>query len=339
MLEIKNDFNLKYHNTFGLDSKADFFVEIHTISALDELFEDPIYKANKRFVLGGGSNILLTKNIEGLVIHPKIIGINIVEENKDYVFIKSGSGVIWHDFVMYCVKNQYAGVENLSLIPGTVGASPIQNIGAYGVELKDVFFELEAIHLGNGTFRTFKNTDCHFGYRNSVFKNENKDTYLITSVTFRLAKNPILNISYGAIAETLKKSNIENPTIKNISDVVIAIRKSKLPDPKILGNCGSFFKNPEITTNQAIELKSKFLDLPVYTFSPTTCKLAAGWLIEQCGWKGKIIGNTGAHINQALVLVNYGNATGSEIRNLALEIQKSVFQKFGVWIDTEVNVL
>lgn len=339
MLEIKKDFNLKNYNTFGITVFADFFVEIHSISDLLALFKHQIFKSNKHFILGGGSNLLLTKNVNALVIHNKIKGISFEKGDAYNVYIKCGAGEIWHDFVMYCVDNQLAGIENMSLIPGTVGAAPIQNIGAYGVELKDTFWQLEAISLIDGEIKIFNRDECKFGYRESVFKNENKGKYFITSVTFRMNKTPNLNVSYGAISDILKKYNIEKPSIKNISDAVIEIRKSKLPDPAKLGNSGSFFKNPEIENEIATKLKSQFPTLPVYTFTETTSKLAAGWLIEQCGWKGKIVGNTGSHKDQALVLVNYGNATGQEIWDLAIEIQKSVFEKFNVLIQPEVNVV
>lgn len=339
MLEIKKDFNLKNYNTFGITVFADFFVEIHSISDFLALFKNQIFQTKSHFIFGGGSNLLLTQNVNALVIHNKIKGINIEKEDDNHVYIKSGAGEIWHDFVLYCIENQYAGIENMSLIPGTVGAAPIQNIGAYGAELKDTFWQLEAISLKDGEIKIFNRDECKFGYRESVFKNEEKGKYFITSVTFRMNKTPKLNVSYGAIGDILKKYNIEKPSIKNISDAVIEIRKSKLPDPAKLGNSGSFFKNPEVENKIATKLKAQFPTLPVYSFTETTSKLAAGWLIEQCGWKGKIVGNTGSHKDQALVLVNYGNATGQEIWDLAIEIQKSVFEKFNVLIQPEVNVI
>ncbi|HET8963571.1 MAG TPA: UDP-N-acetylmuramate dehydrogenase, partial [Chitinophagales bacterium] len=265
-------------------------------------------------------------------------GIALIKEDKDTIFIKAMAGEIWHNFVMYCVENNFGGIENLSLIPGCVGAAPIQNIGAYGVELKDVFVELEAMELQTRKIITVDTSTCKFGYRNSIFKQDWKGNYIIISVTLQLQKNPKLNTSYGAIQQTLFQNNINQPTVKDISDAVIAIRQSKLPDPKVIGNAGSFFKNPEVEKTMYDNLKKQFPEIPGYPISDSKIKIPAGWMIEYCGFKGKRIGNTGAHKDQALVLVNYGGATGKEIFNLAMQIQKKVFEKFGVTIEPEVNV-
>jgi UDP-N-acetylmuramate dehydrogenase len=289
--------------------------------------------------LGGGSNVLFTTNYEGLIIHNCLKGIDVISENSEHVFVKVASGVIWHDFVLFAIQNNWGGVENLSLIPGSVGAGPMQNIGAYGVELKDTFHELEALHLGTMELKTFSKEECKFGYRESVFKNTFKNQYFISSVTFKLNKNPILNTSYGAISIELGKLGITNPTIKEVSDAVIRIRQSKLPDPKVLGNSGSFFKNPEIEEDQFESLKAEFPTIVGYPTTPGKVKLAAGWLIEQCGWKGKVVGHCGSHKDQALVLVNYGGARGKEIYELALTIRQSVKDRFGVYIEPEVNII
>lgn len=334
-MKIEYNKSLKVYNTFGIEVFANEYCEITTEYELVELLR---LNTSPLLVLGGGSNMLFTKNFDGLVIKNNIKGIDIVNETDNEVFVKVGAGEIWHEFVLYCISKNWAGVENLSLIPGTVGAAPMQNIGAYGVEIKSVFDSLEAIHIKNFYKQNFTNSDCKFGYRESVFKHEVKGEYIITSVTFRLSKNANLNTTYGAISDVLKEKNISTPTIKDISEAVIQIRTSKLPNPAVLGNAGSFFKNPEITTNQFDKLKANFPNIVGY---PTAngVKLAAGWLIEQCGWKGKIVGNTGSHKDQALVLVNYGGATGNEIFQLAIDIKNSVFEKFEVEINPEVNII
>lgn len=337
-MNVREKFSLKHFNTFGIDVKADFFTEVFTEEELTAALGAENLNAMPVLILGGGSNILFLDNFKGLVIKNSIIGISVLQETDDHVLVKAGAGEVWHSFVLWCVERGYAGIENLSLIPGCVGAAPIQNIGAYGVELKNVFHSLEAIHLLTKEKRIFSAVQCKFGYRDSVFKNEYRNQYAITQVMLSLNKKPVFNTSYGAIEEELKKSGITEITIKAISDAVIAIRQSKLPDPAMLGNAGSFFKNPEIETAQYEELKKKYPQMPGYP-AGSNIKLAAGWLIEQCGWKGKSVGHTGSHKNQALVLVNYGNATGSEIFSLAMEIKKSVFEKFGVVIEPEVNVV
>lgn len=336
---LKPNISLKPFNTFGIDATASDFIEIDSIETLQFVIDNFNLANRKTLVIGGGSNILLTKNFDGLVLKMSIKGIEKIKEDNEYVYLKAMAGETWHGFVMYCVSNNYAGVENLSLIPGCVGAAPMQNIGAYGVEIKDTCHKVEAYNIETNEVKIFSNADCKFGYRESIFKHEAKGKYIISSVTFKLAKQAKINVSYGAIQDVLKSKNIENPTIQNVSEAVIAIRESKLPNPKVLGNAGSFFKNPEIPTEEYLTLKEKFPALVGYQTSETHTKLAAGWLIEQCGWKGKVVGNTGSHKDQALVLVNYGNATGNEIWKLAMQIQESVFEKFGVTIVPEVNVI
>lgn len=337
-MQVQKNISLQPYNTFGIAVIAQQFVEINTLSDLKHL--PALVNENQNIlILGGGSNMLFTQNYDGLVIKNNLKGITLIKEDKDTIFIKAMAGETWHNFVMYCVENNFGGVENLSLIPGCVGAAPIQNIGAYGVELKDVFVELEAMELQSGKIITVDTSTCKFGYRNSIFKQEWKGKYIIISVTLQLQKKPKLNTSYGAIQHTLSQNNIHQPTVKDISDAVIAIRQSKLPDPKIIGNAGSFFKNPEVEITVYDNLKKQFPDIPGYPISDSKIKIPAGWMIEHCGFKGKRIGNTGAHKDQALVLVNYGGATGKEIFDLAMQIQKTVFQKFGVMIEPEVNVI
>ena len=334
---IEKNVSLKPYNTFGLAAQAKLMARVNSITNLQEILAHANLIKEKRFILGGGSNILLTKNVDALVIKNEISGIELIEETEDAFLVKSGAGVVWHELVMHCIANGYAGIENLSLIPGNVGAAPMQNIGAYGVELKDVFHSLEAIEIATGNVETFTASDCEFGYRESVFKRKQKDQFVISSVSLKLNKKPSFNTSYGAIEEELQRLGVTSPTIQHVSQAVINIRQSKLPNPKELGNSGSFFKNPVVSTAKYEELQSKHANIPGYPAGEQT-KLAAGWLIEQCGWKGKVVGNTGSHAKQALVLVNYGNATGVEIFNLSEDIMKSVYNTFGVQLEREVNV-
>ncbi len=337
-MKIKQNISLKPYNTFGLDALASHFVEVSTMEDLRQVLTLKNYP--NKLVLGGGSNMLLTQNFNGLVIHINLKGIEIVSENDDFVFVKAAAGEVWHEFVMYCIHNDFGGVENLSLIPGNVGTAPIQNIGAYGVELKDVFYACEAISIENQTIETFKKTDCHFDYRNSIFKNEAKGKYIITSVTFQLTKrNHQLHIHYGTIASELEAMQIKIPTIQDISKAVIAIRESKLPNPKEIGNCGSFFKNPMVQKSHYQNLLQNFPDMPNYPISNEYVKIPAGWLIEKAGFKGKRFDDYGVHKNQALVLVNYGNAKGSDILKLSELIQKTIERLFGISIEAEVNIL
>ena len=334
---ILNNVNLKDYNTFGISVKADKFASFSSIDELSEILESR--EKNPLLILGGGSNILFTKDFPGLVIKNEIKGFEIISENDEFVFIKSGAGEVWHEFVLHCIANNYGGIENLSLIPGNVGASPMQNIGAYGTEIKDVFVELEAYHIDSGEIHTFTKEQCAFGYRESVFKRKLKNQYIILSVTYRLTKKHSINSSYGAIEEELQSMGITSPTIKNISDAVIAIRSSKLPDPRIIGNAGSFFKNPVVDRTLVTQIQKEYENVPNYPVTDNEIKLAAGWLIEKAGWKGKTIGSHGVHKNQALVLVNYSDATGSEIFELSQLIIDDVKKKFGVTLEREVNIV
>jgi len=337
-LKLEENFSLKAYNSFGIDTKAAYFGEVQTELDLQDSIAAGLFK-NRFLILGGGTNMLFTQHFPGVVLHNNLKGITVVSENDRFVLIRAAGGELWHDLVEYCVNNNLGGIENLSLIPGTVGASPIQNIGAYGVELKDVFYSLEATDILTGEIKLFNFNDCKFAYRNSVFKNTLKGKFFINAVTFQLNKDPIINITYGAIKDVLQINGISSPGIKEVSDAVISIRKSKLPDPALLGNAGSFFKNPEIEINKYELIKLEFPGIPFFLVAPELVKVPAGWLIEQCGWKGKRVGNTGAHKDQALVLVNYGNATGEEIYALALEIKRSVKNKFNIDIDPEVNII
>ena len=339
---IKENFSLKKFNSFGIDAAAQYFSTFNSVEQLGELIEFKELKSPDSslitLILGGGSNILFTKNIEGLVLKNEIKGIENVSEDDKYVYVKSGAGENWHQLVLYCIKNNLAGIENLSLIPGNVGASPMQNIGAYGVELKDVFYELEAFYLPEKKLVKFNLNDCEFGYRESVFKRKFKDQFVITSVTYRLNKAPHFNTSYGAIEQELQTMGIDVLSIQAISQAVINIRSSKLPDPAVIGNAGSFFKNPEIGVRQFEALKIAHPGIIGYKLENGNVKLAAGWLIEQCGWKGYRKGDAGCHAKQALVLVNYGNANGKEILTLSEEIIASVQHTFNVLLEREVNV-
>lgn len=337
-MQIQQNISLKQYNTFGIDAIAKCFVSVSTINDLLEVLTLKEYTS--KLILGGGSNMLLTKNQDLLVVHINIKGISIISQDDDHVIIKANAGENWHEFVLWCLNNNFGGIENMSLIPGNVGTAPIQNIGAYGVELKDTFVSCEAISIETNKTVTFNKDTCNFGYRNSIFKQDAKGKYIITSVTFKLTKrNHKLNINYGAITSQLEKNNIKEPTIKAISDAVITIRESKLPNPKDIGNSGSFFKNPVILKSQYEALVKNFKDIPNYPVSKTEVKIPAGWLIEQAGFKGKRFGNYGVHKNQALVLVNYGGAKGEDILKLSKLIQKTVKRIFNISIEAEVNIL
>ncbi len=340
MSRIEENVSLQSLNTFGIDVKARYFVDVSSENDLRGLITQPIYKQNKVLILGGGSNVLFTRDFDGLVIKSGILGKQVVRTNDHMLLLKAGSGESWHDLVMHAVVNNWGGIENLSLIPGTAGAAPMQNIGAYGVEIKDVIENVEAIDLSTGTLRTFDNAECHFSYRESIFKHDLKEKYFISSITLRLTTNHHrLNTSYGAIHDILKARSIDHPGIKDISDAVISIRQSKLPDPSVIGNAGSFFKNPTISVEQFDLLKKAHPSIPSYPADNQSIKVPAGWLIEQCGWKGKRYGNIGVHQHQALVLVNYGGGSGKEIFDLAMNIRKSVQEKFNITLTTEVNVI
>ena len=336
---IKENFSLKQNNTFGIDVKAKYFVEVSSNNELKELLSLENYKSIPKFVLGGGSNILFTKDFEGLVIKISSNEIEIVEEDKESVFVKAAAGVNWHDLVLYCIKRNYGGIENLSLIPGKVGAAPIQNIGAYGQELKNVFYSLAGIFIDNLMEKNFRKDECQFAYRNSIFKKELKNKFIITDVILRLSKHPIINISYGTVEEELKKKNLDEMTIKDVSEVICEIRKSKLPDPAKIGNAGSFFKNPEISKQMFEQLKIKFSGIIGYNTADDMVKVPAGWLVENAGLKGKITGNTGTHPKQALVIVNYGNAIGREILDFKDYVKKTILEKFGIELEEEVNIV
>ncbi|HEU0064664.1 MAG TPA: UDP-N-acetylmuramate dehydrogenase, partial [Flavisolibacter sp.] len=337
-MNVKENIPLLDLNTFRIKVSSKSFASFRSTTELEMLLMHTASIKNK-LVLGGGSNILLTKNYDGIVLKNDIKGISVESEDSDYIYVKAGSGENWHQFVLFCVDNNYAGVENLSLIPGNVGASPIQNIGAYGVEVKDVFHELECYDLEDETIRKFSLNDCAFGYRDSVFKNKFKGRFIITSVTFRLKKIPQFNISYGAIQQELDQMKIKELSIKAISQAVINIRNSKLPNPEEIGNAGSFFKNPTIGIGKFNNLKTEWPGMPSFPVDKQHIKIPAGWLVEQCGWKGYRKGDAGCYAKQALVLVNYGNATGEEILNLSEQIINSVYQKFNITLEREVNVI
>lgn len=333
---IQSNIDLKPFNTFGISRNAKRFASFSSVDELRKVLEQR--NEDELLILGGGSNILLTKDFDGLVLKNEILGFEIIEENDTHVIIESGAGEVWHDFVMKCIDANYGGVENLSLIPGSVGASPMQNIGAYGVEIKDVFDSLKAYHIESGEIHEFSHVECKFGYRESAFKRALKGQYIICSVRYKLTKQHTINSSYGAIEGQLKEMNVESPTIKDISNAVITIRSSKLPDPKEIGNAGSFFKNPVVNQQTVDSIAENYESFPQYP-APNGIKLAAGWLIEQAGWKGKTYDTYGVHKNQALVLVNYSNSEGNDIYKLSEDIINDVYSKFNVQLEREVNII
>jgi UDP-N-acetylmuramate dehydrogenase len=337
-MKISENVSLQPYNTFGIQANARYLAPFRTVDELKELVNYKLPATNPRLILGGGSNILLTKDFDGLVLKNEVGGIEVVQEDVEYVYIKAGAGINWHEFVLYCIENNYAGIENLSLIPGNCGASPMQNIGAYGVEIKDVFHELEAFHIDDQVMKTFSLEECQFGYRESVFKRQYKAQFVITSITYRLRKHPVFNTSYGAINQELERMGVKELSIQAISQAVINIRTSKLPDWREIGNAGSFFKNPQIPNSQFQLLKKQYPAIVGYP-QGEGIKLAAGWLIEQCGWKGYRKRDAGCYPKQALVLVNYGHATGSEVYALSEEIIETVNEKFGVTLEREVNII
>jgi UDP-N-acetylmuramate dehydrogenase len=338
MLMLEN-VSLKSFNTFGVEASTKWFCQIKSVDDLRSVIDDKRFTSDNRLLLGGGSNVLFTRNWNGLVAKIELLGREVVKEDANFVWVKAGAGENWHQFVLWCLERNLAGLENLSLIPGNVGASPMQNIGAYGIEIKDTFESLEAVELSTGNLLIFNSKDCEFGYRESVFKRKYKNQFAITSVTYRLNKIPAVNTAYGAIEQELERMQIRELSIQAVSKAVINIRQSKLPDPKVLGNAGSFFKNPTISAAQFSELQKAFPDIPNYPAPNNQIKLAAGWLIEQCGWKGKRMGNCGMHEKQALVLVNYGSATGQEIYDHSTRVLEAVQQKFGVELEREVNII
>lgn len=334
---LQENINITPFTTFGVEVSSRYFATFSSIEELRKLLAE--VKDQQLLVLGGGSNMLFRKDYEGITIKNEITGISVIEENEESVLLKVGAGEVWHNFVLYSIEHNLGGIENLSLIPGSVGASPMQNIGAYGVEIKDVFDSLEAIEIATGELHTFSHQDCQFGYRESVFKKELKGKYIIVSVSYKLSKQPKLNTSYGAINSELAKRGITQPSIKDVSDVVIAIRQSKLPDPKEIGNAGSFFKNPVIPKSHYIALQKTYENIPSYPVSKDTVKVPAGWLIDNAGWKGKTIGEYGVHKNQALVLVNYGKANGNDIFQLSEDIIADIYKRYQIKLEREVNII
>jgi UDP-N-acetylmuramate dehydrogenase len=337
--QVFENFSLKKFNTFGIDVQAQYFTTISSLESYIALLKTNLYAHLPHLFLGGGSNILCTKQIDALVIKNEIKGFEVIQEDEDSVILRSGAGELWDDLVSYAVQHNWSGIENLALIPGTVGAAPIQNIGAYGVEIKDTFDHLEALNLETLAVERFEKSQCQFGYRESYFKREGKGKYLISTVCFKLSKKPNIQTSYGAIQTVLNSKGITRPTISDISKAVIEIRQSKLPDPKEIGNSGSFFKNPTVSSFEADRLMNAYPGIPNYPVEGSKdIKFPAGWFIEQAGWKGFRDGDAGVHVNQALVLVNHGNATGKQILDIAEKIKASVFEKFGISLETEVNI-
>jgi len=336
-LNIQSNISLKPFNTFGIEEKTNFLIEVNDNETLTKIFKKGLFKENF-FILGAGSNVLFTKPFNGYIIRITSKGITVKIESEE-VYVSAKAGEVWNDFVWYCIEHNYAGIENMALIPGTVGASPVQNIGAYGTELMDVFYACEAFDTLSGTFKTFKKEDCNFSYRDSIFKTAHKGRFIITEVTYKLSLTPKINTSYGAIATQLIKENITQPSIADIATIVSKIRVEKLPDPSTVGNAGSFFKNPVISTNDFERLLTLYPAIPHYPMQDQQIKLAAGWLIEQCGWKGKEYGQAGVWKNQALVLINRQNASGQEIYELSVQIIEDVKNKFGIVLEREVNLL
>lgn len=333
-MQLQQNISLKPYNTFGIDVAAEYFTELSDIGLLNELTSLP----QQKHIIGGGSNILLTKPVQGVVIHNILKGISVEKEDNDHVWMKGASGEVWHNLVLHAINNGWGGLENLALIPGTVGASPMQNIGAYGTEVKETIENVTCWHWQEKTFATYNNRECGFGYRDSIFKHALKDKVFITSVVYKLRKKPVYNTSYGAIEQELGEMGVTELSVKAIAQAVINIRTSKLPDPKQAGNAGSFFKNPTIPVTHYERLHSEYPDIPSYRVSDEMIKVPAGWLIEKCGWKGYRSGDVGVHDRQALVLVNYGNARGGEIWKLSGDIVQSVQEKFGIELEREVQV-
>ncbi len=337
-MNIQSNIPLKPYHTFHINISAKKFATFSNVDELNELLQSSTNEKNQ-LILGGGSNILFTKNYDGIILKNEIKGIDVVKEDADHVYLRVGAGENWHQFVLHSINKELGGVENLSLIPGNVGASPMQNIGAYGVEIKEVFESLTAFHLNDKKIVQFSLNDCQFGYRESVFKNKYKDQFVILDVIYRLNKTPKFNTSYGAIDEELQRMQVKELSINAISQAVINIRSSKLPDPDQIGNAGSFFKNPTISSDQFAQIKKANPSIPSYPVNPDLVKVPAAWLIDQCGWKGYRKGDAGCHAKQALVLVNYGNATGNEIYDLSEEILQSVQKKFEITLEREVNIV
>jgi len=336
---IHQDYSLKRLHTFGIDVKTKLFAEIFSDEDLLEIISDKKLMTGPKFILGGGSNILFTKNFGGLVIKVSLPGIKKVGENEKSVLIEAGAGEVWDNLVTFCVSNNFGGIENLTLIPGSVGAAPIQNIGAYGQELSDTIESLKGIFIEDGTVKSFSKSDCNFSYRNSIFKKELKNKFIITSLRLKLNKNPIINLTYKQVEDEIQKLKISNPTITDLSKLVAKIRKSKLPHPDEIGNAGSFFKNPVVHYQKYLELVESHPGIISYDVDKNFKKIAAGWLIENCGWKGRRIGNVGTHQKHALIIVNYGDATGDEVMDFSIRIIQAVELKFGIRLENEVNII
>ncbi len=337
MIELHDNFSLKKWNTFGLETRCKQFARLSGTGEAISYLQSLNQQKQPYYILGGGSNVLFSKDFDGTVVHPAISGHEFVKENQEHVWIKAWCGENWDSFVEYCVKQGFGGIENLSLVPGNMGAVPIQNIGAYGTEAKDYIESVEVLHLEKGKIQNIVNQACRFGYRDSIFKHELKGKVLILSVLFRLSKNPAFNISYGPVAEEVKK--LGGASLKTIRKAIIGIREAKLPDPEKIGNGGSFFKNPIISTNYFKQLLKTHASMPSYPVDEQHVKIPAGWMIDQCGWKGYREGDAGIHEKQALVLVNHGKATGKDILDLASKIKKSVHDSFGVWLEEEINII
>ncbi len=340
MINVQEHVSLKPYNTFGVDVEARYFTTLASKYDIQQVLHSPIFQSNKHIILGAGSNVLFTQDFDGLVIKNEIKGIAIIDESETQVVVEVGAGENWHAFVLHAIHNNWGGIENLSLIPGTMGAAPMQNIGAYGVEFKEVIEKVSAIEIATGTAKTFTNAECQFGYRESIFKHELKNKCIISSVTLRLSKvNHTINIAYGGLRDSPHIKDKETVTIQDVSTAVIEIRRSKLPDPVKIGNAGSFFKNPVIETETYNSLQKNYPTIPGFNVSEHEMKVPAAWLIEQTGWKGKTIGNVGVHKNQPLVLVNFGGGKGDDILSLAKQVQHRVHEKFGVKLQLEVNVV
>ena len=338
-MQLLQNQSLKKLNTFGVDVKAKLFAEVFSEDELREIFSDIKFKSERKLILGGGSNILFTKDFDGLIIKLSIKNIDVIEENAVSVVIEAGAGVIWNELVKYCIERNYGGIENLTLIPGTVGAAPIQNIGAYGQELADTFVSLNGVFIDSAETKTFNKNECRFSYRSSIFKEELKNNFVVTSVQLNLKKNSKPNLKYKALSDYLAKNGIVNQTIKDVSNAVAEIRRSKLPDPVKVGNAGSFFKNPVVSEDSFRKLKAEYSDIVSFPSESGQIKISAGWLIEKCGWKGKRVGDVGTSPDHALIICNFGNATGSEILEFAMRIKEEVSNKFGIKLEEEVNIL
>ncbi len=338
-MKVLKNISLKNLNTFGVDVKSKYFVEVYSEEELKQVLNSEEFPHQQKLILGSGSNILFTKDFDGLIIKNSISGIKLLDEDSNKVIVEAGAGVIWDELVKYCIDKNIGGIENLSYIPGMVGAAPIQNIGAYGQELEDTFYELNGIYVDNCETKNFNKSECSFSYRNSIFKNELKNKFVITSVRLKLNNNPDANFSYNPVKEEVEKRNIKHPTIKDIREIVIDIRKNKLPDPVEIGNAGSFFKNPVVAKEKFKVLEKEYPDLKYFFIDDYNIKIPAAWLIEKCGWKGKRIGDAGTHKMQPLVIVNYGNASGKEIYEISMMIKNDVKTSFEITLENEVNIL